>query len=443
LLADGLRITRDHPWTGVGRGAFELVEARFADNAGKHRFGFAENEYVQTAADFGIPGALLMLITLVMAGRWMRAEVPERLRERAAAVGIAALAIQNFVDFSWEAAGVAATACVLGAVAFPHGGRPIGKTFCIAVIAAALGLSALTLTGAGHTFEADGQALERADHRADFAAQAETAFRRHPADGHLAALAARRLLAEGDPSAALWLRRALLLSPHDPFAHETAARALLLTGHPAQAALEMRLAVTNATDRDQGQFCSEALALFDPYFDLLGAEFANEPTSLHCLLERVRGLRQWNHLEALARRAPDEDRLALRARVEAAMELGETASLAADAARLLGADSSVEVTLIAARALARAGDPAAAERALETAWQRYPTQTELPLALAQVAIDRGDVARARAVLVAALAHAVDQAAKAALHQRMADAEERAGNAARASAERAEAVRLQQ
>src|SRR6185437_5726305 len=71
------------------------------------------------------------------------------------------------------------------------------------------------------------------------------AIRRHPADDYLELVAARAALRD-DPTTAMHdLNRALRLHPTNWQAHRLAARLLLASGHPAQAALEYRLALAS------------------------------------------------------------------------------------------------------------------------------------------------------------------------------------------------------
>ena len=62
----------DAPWTGIGRGAFELAYPRVADVGGILRYQWMEDGYLQTVVDFGVPVGPLRMTTFSSPPRsWM------------------------------------------------------------------------------------------------------------------------------------------------------------------------------------------------------------------------------------------------------------------------------------------------------------------------------------------------------------------------------------
>jgi O-Antigen ligase len=97
-------MTTDHPWFGVGRGAFETAlppyrGANIAGTTNNVTFAHAENFLLQWAAEWGIPVTLLALAGIGYTfWRWGN-------RPKASAsmlIGVAVLIAQNFVDLGLE-----------------------------------------------------------------------------------------------------------------------------------------------------------------------------------------------------------------------------------------------------------------------------------------------------------------------------------------------------
>jgi O-antigen ligase len=114
---------REHPWAGVGQGAFrpEFVPAklalldrgaRFYANQPQPVFANAHNEYLEAGADWGLPGllalgwALWVLFSVLRARRPPRSGHSDRSGpERAlAAAGVAALAVLALAHFPFRIA---------------------------------------------------------------------------------------------------------------------------------------------------------------------------------------------------------------------------------------------------------------------------------------------------------------------------------------------------
>jgi hypothetical protein len=433
IVGDALPLVRDHAAVGVGRGAFDLVFPRYDAAAGEHRHAFVENEYVQAAADFGVPGALLILLAATAIARCFRGALANGRSGQAAAIGLLAIALHGLVDFSWEVGAVAAAACALGALAFPRAGRRLRPIAAAAIALAAL--AAVALAARVRTAVED-EAAVRAAPRAEVTAIAEAALRRHPADGFLADLAAERL--GGDAHALAWAERALVLGPRDPLAHRAAARALARAGFRDQAAGELRVSLEEGGDLDLAASLRLALALFaDDPPRLLRA--LPEPRRV---LAELAAAQRWSTVDALAAGAladaPDDVSL-LMWRLRAARARGEGTAAAALAMRLSALSPAPDDARLAADALAEVGHTSEAQALLTAAAARAPDDVELTLARARLATP----ADARALLDDVLARAIAASTKAVLHQGLAEAADRAGDIHTAARERAEAARLAQ
>ena len=447
---DALAMLRDHLWFGAGRGAFLEVFARYNSAAALLRFGYVENEVLQVAIDVGIVGLVAVAAALFVAGRWAAVSLPSPSeRTRAAVVGLGALALHNLVDFSLEMGGVAVAACAVAALAFPSAGRPISRLAAgaLALVAAALvAMAAMPrFATAAHDEQALAAAVDSGASREETEALARELFARHPADTYLAEVTAARLLALDAPGVMDWLDRALLDGPRDAVAHRLTARALAARGLREQAATELHAALADADGTMALELCRDALALFPRVEDAaaLAEALPARPSVVHMALGLLGERQRWREIELIGDAALDDDpddAAVLRWMVTAGVAAGSKNDLAARATRLAQLDSSMEAALLAARALAFAGDGPGADRVLGDALARSGSP-EIAVALSTLAFDRGDVPRAVAALDEALARAVSTAAKARLHFARADLEERRGNPSRAAVERAEAQRL--
>jgi hypothetical protein len=428
----------------VGRGAFEFVFARYAPDAGRLRYGFVENEYLQVLCDFGVVGAFLLLLALGLAVWRARPSLRRSTGGSAAAIGLAALALHNAVDFSWEAASIAAAAGLLGALAFPSVRATLAPRLGWVVAAATVFAAGLGATPFGRTADEDVAKLKAAAVDESFGSRARAAFSRHPADSFIADVIAGRMLDAGDTSAVEWIERALLVGPRDPIAHLLAARALLMAGQPAQAVLEVGVALQNEVDPRSA--IDQALAIFpqDDEAPQLIAALPPEAAVRRLLVERLAAQGRWAAVETAGRAALEvgDDRSVLRKLVEAARYRHDTAAMATWAPRLgIGAESGD--AFWSAGALDEAGQPDAAEALLEAGLVRAPGEIELVAELARVRIGRGRLAEARTQVEVALARAVTVSDKVRLHNVLAEIANREGNPNRAAHERALAARLQE
>ncbi|MBC7172872.1 MAG: O-antigen ligase family protein, partial [Polyangiaceae bacterium] len=243
----------EHPFLGVGRGAFGATIAPTLDPA--QRYLHAESFVVQWAAEWGLPFAafLFAAIAFALGGVLRRAQSPQRI---AAVVAIGALGLQNLVDFGLEMVGEAVVvAAVAGAIVRDRGGsRPgaaakpsIGPShrrlgaFIVGSGLACLALFAPSVTR-GIALERQVEietALARGEH-AEVRALSSEAIRLHPLDAGLYVLAGASEVAKGDPSAARLLNRAMEIAPLWSTPHHVASAMLASRGRLVQALLELR-----------------------------------------------------------------------------------------------------------------------------------------------------------------------------------------------------------
>ena len=106
LWKDTLNLIREHRWTGVGLGCFELAFTSVQSIDLTYVAGHAHNDYLELAAELGLPGAAFLFSVLFgLAGKTLRASLCARSdRGRALALGsfggIVALLVHSIADFN-------------------------------------------------------------------------------------------------------------------------------------------------------------------------------------------------------------------------------------------------------------------------------------------------------------------------------------------------------
>ncbi len=268
MVRPALRLVAEHPWLGIGRGAFLTVFAGLKTEPAATTFTHLENEWLQPLIDLGVPAGLLLLSLLGAA--WLRAALRRDLSmiEVGLLAGTAAVAAQNLVDFSLEYSGVGVPFLVaLGLLT--RGGwrfrlaRGVGVAGVVAVLAVALAGAAFWRA---HPTDEEAAAVGRAATATEAAALAEEALRWHRADYVPAATVGVRWVQEGRCAAAMpWLLRAMALNPTAPEAHQHAARCLAAAGQDAVARREYRLALLYGS----GSALAEAAERYQAVEDLL------------------------------------------------------------------------------------------------------------------------------------------------------------------------------
>ena len=252
LGGQGLALAMDHPFFGVGRGAFS---AAFVSHHGStERYTHPENLLAQWTSEWGIVLALALIAILGWAivraigasHDWTRL---------GAAAGVVAVVVHDLVDFALEMAGVAVVAAaLLAAVIAPRrSSRAKGRRLSIRawhVAAAASGAAVLATASLGWALDRDGvMALQDRltelggdpDHDRDaFRETLLDAVRLHPAEPVFPLLAGAEAVRSDDERAILWLNRAMVLAPGWASPHVESARFLGQRGRVVQAFLELR-----------------------------------------------------------------------------------------------------------------------------------------------------------------------------------------------------------
>lgn len=397
----GLDLAVDHPWLGVGRGAFSAAfVSRFGTTT---RATHPESLPAQWASEWGFPLTVLLLVVL----GWALARGARRAKSwahGAAAAGVVAIFVHDLVDYALELSGIAAVAATLYGAVVAEGRRtataptrlPLHK---IAAGAGAIALL-LPLTLASRVDQLGVRGMQRRletqlrTRDPEFAASLLTAVRTHPSEPAFPLLGGSEAAQRGDPAAVRWLNRAMVLAPSWGAPHEEAARYLFLRGHPQQGLLEVR----EAGVRDRTAAARFACPPLSARPELAGAAIRSlgaDPTGDQ-MLDRLgrclprdapaaieidtyltergvlgatlrmadRALHASEPARALALLAPIQSReprlVALRARAHLAA--GEpTRALEA----LAGAEETAQLLELRARAQAAAGDEAAMLETLE------------------------------------------------------------------------------
>jgi tetratricopeptide (TPR) repeat protein/O-antigen ligase len=389
-----VRMLARHPLLGIGRGAFAAAFAGHREDLAPVTYTHAENEWLQTVVDLGLPAGLAVLAALVWT--FGAAARPRDLPRAVigALAGLAALGVHVLFDFAPALPGVAVPlGIVLGAVASPLRGVRLPRP---AWPIAALVLAAGGLGGLGYQLRhpaEEGDLVARAP-SADQAvrlARAQAPLR--PADWLPQAAAGIRLVQEGRCAEGLpWLGRAMWLAPTAPEPHRYAARCLAAGGRGEEARVEYRL----ATSLGDARALEEAIHRF-PSVDELLAAAPDTPAGrsmLGTILARAgRPSDAALALEDAVRQYPDPALRADLARYR--LEAGDAGGALESARAALAEDPrDVRARVLAARALERLGDAGGARAELELGLARNPGSPEIVLALAEALCRAGRHAQA-------------------------------------------------
>lgn len=442
---------RAFPVLGMGRGAFEAAFTRYQSVPNPNTLTHPENAVLQLAAEFGVPGLVLLGLLVWGFARLLRQERLGR-AELAVLAGVLALGLHNLFDFSLELPASAVAALVaLATVARPEeregstAVRRIWKMPATRGLALAAGLTVVALValvpGRHRLAVAEEELAALVQARpplAEVRARAVALIDRHPSDYLLYSLVGSAYSAGGKASAAealAFVNRALYLRPMDAASHRIAARALLALGRRGQAFLEYRLAHASG---DEGVLMREALDQARTLEELQ----ALTPDSAGVVAELALSLssRPGRQEQALAWLAWARERfdaaqgVAVLWEREARLrmvrgELGEAEALCAELERRV--PEALEPQLLRAEILRAQGRHADAIGLLERILPRFPGKVEVSFVLASHLLDAGLTRRAREVLQGASPFVTDYRQRARLLSLEGAGYEREGLLARA------------
>jgi tetratricopeptide (TPR) repeat protein len=265
LFAWSERMCRDFAWLGSGRGAFASVFPAYQRHSGSVVFAHPENFVVSWIAEWGLPAALVALVTLAIVLQPSKLARRSRVEHAAAYIGAAALGLQNLIDVGFEVPGMCiALSLLLGTlwgarrcrrtsespVTSPR--RPVALALAVAVAVTCLHAVARDrrdLDGERRDLAERTSRLEAGDARRNpsdrdaLRGAIRAAILRHPAEPHFPLLGAVLAIEHGDQNAMPWLARTLERGSASGKAHLLLAKLLAARGLDAQARLEARLAI--------------------------------------------------------------------------------------------------------------------------------------------------------------------------------------------------------
>jgi len=119
------RMIEDHPYLGVGLGAYQYAYTRYDLSSGAQRVEQSHNDYLQIVADAGVAGGLTALVFIVMLfTRGLSAARTRDRRKRAiilgALTGCFGIAVHSIVDFNLQITANAQLFLALAALATPE-----------------------------------------------------------------------------------------------------------------------------------------------------------------------------------------------------------------------------------------------------------------------------------------------------------------------------------
>jgi O-antigen ligase len=101
------KLIKDHPYIGVGLGAYQFVYTRYDQSSGAQRVEQSHNDYLQIVADAGLVGGLIALaFVILLFARGFSAAQSRDMENRAitmgALAGCFAIAVHSFVEFNLQ-----------------------------------------------------------------------------------------------------------------------------------------------------------------------------------------------------------------------------------------------------------------------------------------------------------------------------------------------------
>jgi len=395
VFADCLRILRDFPVAGIGRGAFSDVYPSYKLHPAQMTFTHVENEWLQLPVELGVPVGLAVVALFVWAvvAAARRRDLPRPLA--GALAGATALAAQSLFDFSLELLGVAVPFAIVLGIASRDQRRSLSVPTSVLRLSALGGFAIAAFGLFVHTAHRDDVArvLAASGPGGALAASRET-IPWHPADYVLPGVAGQKLaVAHRCREAVPWLTQATLRNPTAPEPHTAMAVCLARAGQQALAGREFRLAFSYG---DEG-----ALAEAAAWYPQPGALLAIAPDTPEGLLAAGSLLRAARPREAAEawRRAWESfgDARALLQLASVQLELGDPDEALLLARKLQRTTPPSELGFVfAQRALDQLGRADEAQRELELGVARFPGSEPLLVTLGDRQLRQHFYSQARA-----------------------------------------------
>lgn len=290
-VADALPMVKDHPWLGIGRGAFVSAYPRYKTSAVQLTFEYPENILVQLITEWGVivGGLVLLGLGWALARRLSRASGAQQI---GALMGVAAVLLHNLVDFSLEILGVAVPAVAILAAAAVRtihsrsfAPKPLSARLTAVAVPVLCALGVVAASASMGTLAEDKRQVQtQIDRVLELRRQKKTAdvrawtyleiVERHPANAHLAAQMAYLAEISEPPDlerALRWAQRALFLAPAYADGHLMVARLMLRAQRREEGFLEARMAwKLSGADRRMG-FVKQIIGLSKSPEELLSA----------------------------------------------------------------------------------------------------------------------------------------------------------------------------
>ncbi len=119
------RLIKDHPYLGVGLGAFQFAYTRYDQSSGAQRVEQSHNDYLQIVADAGLAGGVIALAFVILLFVRGFSAAQTRNREKRAIIfgalaGCFAIAVHSFVEFNLQITSNAQLFLALAALATPE-----------------------------------------------------------------------------------------------------------------------------------------------------------------------------------------------------------------------------------------------------------------------------------------------------------------------------------